>query len=356
MGIKKETSSLIYRGTLDNRVRGRITGEIHFFDSDLPLRLELEGNCCRDLAGCLMEFTCDPASEPGPIDLPAGHQTGVAGEITASRRLILPGPFSAESNCLFLEWFRPDGERLAIIKPRVQCRVTPPEWPMTEIEELEQKRRRWTLLQQRPRTDDPGWFEMAGVLGIAPPNLNESEWEDLLQEAEDEVDRLNDLFDLSDADPEWAGHLSRSMGWPASERRPDQPATALPGSEPIPPQPALADLAAEAHAILQSIGSHFPANTLPDDSCQKLVSRAAQVSALLETARESTELLEDGDQTLLIALIKRALAGIHSALKQTVELEPNIWLSPDDAREIRKQLFSLRENALRTTSGLRSHG
>lgn len=354
--MKNESSSLIHAGYLDNRVRGRVVGEIRFAGSDHPLRLDLKGDCLRDLAGCLIEFTCDPDSVPGPIDLPHGRQAGQVGEITASRRLVLPGPFSSETNCLFLEWFQPDGKRMAVIKPRARCQVSAPEWQMTEVEELEQKKRRWTLLQQRTRRDDPAWFEMAGVLGIAPPNLNESEWEDLLQEAEGEVDRLVDLFDLSDADPDWAGPLSRSLGWAPANRSEHPAGTGEAVTEPMPPQPGLAELARDASEFLQFLGSHFPADTLPDLACRKLVSRVAQVAAILETARESTGFLEDGDQTLLIALIKRALAGIHSALEQTVELDPNAWLTSGDARLIRERLFSLRESALSAASGLRSHG
>lgn len=354
--MNSESSSLIHSGFLDNRIRGRVVGEICFVGSEQPLRIDLQGDCLRDLAGCLVEFSCDPASTPGPLDLPNGLQNGTVGEITASRRLMLPGPFSSETNCLFLEWFRPDGERVAVIKPRARCQVSAPEWQMTEVEELEQKKRRWILLQERPRPGDPAWFEMAGVLGIAPPDLNETEWEDLLQEAEEEVDRLVDLFDLSDADPEWAGPLSRSLGWAPADGSAQRTQSEPAGTEPLPPQPGLIDLAAEASEFLHTLGSHFPDDTQPDIPCQKLVSRVAQFTAILETARESTDYLEDGDQTLLIALIKRALAGIHSALEQTVELDPNIWLSPDDARRIRERLFSLRESALSTASGLRSHG
>lgn len=354
--MSNESSSLIYSGFLDNRVRGRVVGEIRFVGSDQPLRLDLQGNCLRDLAGCLVEFSCDPASDPVPPDLPTGLQTGEVGEITASRRLVLPGPFSSETNCLFLEWFLPDGERVAVIRPRARCRLSAPEWRMTEIEELEQKRHRWTLLQKRPRPDDPAWFEMAGVLGIAPPDLNEAEWEDLLQEAEHEVDRLIDLYDVSDAEPEWAAPLSRSLGWTPARPDADRPRSEPAGTDPIPPQPGLIDLASEASEFLQDVGSHFPADTQPDVPCRKLISRVAQFTAILETARESTAYLEDGDQTLLIALIKRALAGIHSALEQTIELDPNIWLSADDARRIRERLFALRESALSAASGLRSHG
>ena len=351
--MPSETSSLLHRGFVDNRIRGRVTGEIHFQGFPSPLFLDLEGNCLSDLAGCLLEFEADPSPISGRADPPCGRQTGRAGDITASRRLLLPGPFSTEMNCLFLEWFLPDGRRQALMKPNVRCRISTQEWRMTEIEELEQKKERWTMIRKSGPGGDHGWFAMAGILGLAPPNLGEGEWEELVEEAEEEVERLIHLFDQSDLDPEWAGPLSRALGWKPSDPATSRTRPSLSKRDHLPPQPALNRLATEASSVLRALGLHFPADTHGDAGSRGLISRLAQIAAILETARESITHLEDGDQTLLVALIKRAVAGIHAAFEQLATLPPNQWLSPDDRRQLSDQLFALRETALHTISGLR---
>lgn len=351
--MQSETSSLIHRGFVDNRQRDRVTAEIHFLGSAAPLSLDLTGNCLRDLAGCLLEFEADPAPVSRRINSPTGRQTGQAGELTASRRLLLPGPFSTEMNCLYLEWFLPDGQRQALMKPQVRCRVSAPEWRMTDIEELEQKRRRWAFIRKGGPARDPGWFALSGILGLAPPSLGEAEWEELVQEAEEEVDRLIHLFDQGDLDPEWAGHLSRALGWAQSDPATSRSRSRRRKDDLLPPQGDLNRLAAEASGVLRTLSLHFPADTRADAGCRGLVSRLAQVSAILETARESVTHLEDGDQPLLVALVKRSLAGVHGALEQLASLPTNQWLGPEDRRRLSDQLFGLRETALHTMSGLR---
>jgi len=42
----------VLRGKIDNRTRGRVTGEIWLAGIDEPLVLELAGDCAPDLAGC----------------------------------------------------------------------------------------------------------------------------------------------------------------------------------------------------------------------------------------------------------------------------------------------------------------
>ena len=194
-------SAKVKSGRIDNRIGDRVTGLIEFTGAHPPLHLELTGNCMRDIAGCILELECDPPVAETDYTPPAGTLEGSVGEMTASRRLVLPGPFSDELNCLYLEWFNRDGNRTAMLKPDARCRTSAPEWRMTEIEELEQKERRWQYLGAREPNREDNWFEMAGILGVAPPNLDESEWEELLQEADGEVERLTRLFDRNDADP-----------------------------------------------------------------------------------------------------------------------------------------------------------
>jgi len=46
----------VLRGTIDNRTRGHVNGEIWLAGVDQPLVLGLAGDCAPDLAGCELRF------------------------------------------------------------------------------------------------------------------------------------------------------------------------------------------------------------------------------------------------------------------------------------------------------------
>jgi hypothetical protein len=224
---------------------------------------------------------------------------------------------------------------------------------MTEIEELDQKGRRWKCLRDLGPVREDNWFEMAGILGVAPPNLDESEWERLLQEADGEVERLTQLFDQSNAEPEWYGPLSRAVGWAEVDPAVDPiDAETLP-DPPMASQPAMNNLAAGATSLLTFLVAKVPSNATPANPFNRMLSRVAGISAILETARESADTMEDGDQMLLVAQIKRALAGIHGAAEFLDTLLADRQLSPEEHGPLRNQLFSLREGALNAMNHLR---
>lgn len=82
----------LIRGEIDNRVRGRVTGCLWFVGRAEPVRLELEGNAWRDVAGHVLRFT-NPAPKPGRAGELKGFaalQRGVVGDITASRKVRVP--------------------------------------------------------------------------------------------------------------------------------------------------------------------------------------------------------------------------------------------------------------------------
>lgn len=346
-------AATVTSGHIDNRVRDRVTGIIRFSGVTAPLCLDLNGNCLRDIAGCLLDFECDPPTQDCDFTPPSGIHTGFVGEMTASRRLVLPGPFSDESNCLYLEWFDRDGNRTALLKPGARCQISTPEWRMTEIEELEQKGLRWNCLRNQGPDREDDWFEMAGILGVAPPNLDESEWEALLQEADEEVERLTQLFDQSDADPEWHGPLSRAIGWAEVDPNGDRIDADSVLDPPMTSQPALNALAAGATSLLTYLVARVPPNATPANPFNRMLSRVTRFSAILETARESIDTMQDGDQMLLIVQIRRALTGIHGSAEFLDTLLADRQFNPEEHEPLRTRLFALREDALNTMSHLR---
>jgi len=72
----------VLRGKIDNRTRGRVSGEIWLAGIDEPLILELTGNCAPDLAGCELSFE-NPDAIPMTTKPPAPQQCGPAGDLTA---------------------------------------------------------------------------------------------------------------------------------------------------------------------------------------------------------------------------------------------------------------------------------
>lgn len=147
----------VVRGEIDNRTRGRVVGKIWFAGRAEPVELELRGDCWRDLAGRRLEFVNpDPQPKPGPAGNFATRQTGVVGDITASRKVKVPEvsmdelmklyerrkPFPWHwGNSLSLEWFSERNGRVVIESASYELKIVgEPAWEMTAAEEDAQKR------------------------------------------------------------------------------------------------------------------------------------------------------------------------------------------------------------------------
>lgn len=153
MAIRLEKA--IIRGELNNTSRGRVTGRIWLHGRVAPVEINLQGNCLRDLAGCTLRFK-NPA--PGPengANLVAPEQTGLVGDMSASRKVRIPTVDDEElmrlmearqpvpsrvANCLYLEWFSDANGRMVIETTDFQLDISVPEWSMTAREDSHQTR------------------------------------------------------------------------------------------------------------------------------------------------------------------------------------------------------------------------
>lgn len=144
----------VVRGELDCRERGRVTGTIWLVGRTEPIRLELTGCPWRDIAGHHVRFT---HAQPQPQDLAglAELQQGVAGDITASRKVKVPDctmdelmvhyeartPFPWHwGNSLYLEWFSERNGRVVIESAAYQLEIdATATWTMTPEEEVAQR-------------------------------------------------------------------------------------------------------------------------------------------------------------------------------------------------------------------------
>ena len=145
---------LVVKGEIDNRERGRVTGRIWLVGRDEPMVLELKGNAWRDLAGHLLKFT-NPNPQAGDLKGLCAYQEGMAGDITASRKVKVPECTMEElmefyaakqefpwhwGNSLYLEWFGSANGRVLIESASYQLELdSEPTWTMTEAEEEEQR-------------------------------------------------------------------------------------------------------------------------------------------------------------------------------------------------------------------------
>ena len=79
-------NEMVARGVLDNRQKGKVTGTLWLIGQESRIRLELDGNCHDDLAGCLVGFV-NHKPRPDPSIGRFRDQIGAAGTITASRKV-----------------------------------------------------------------------------------------------------------------------------------------------------------------------------------------------------------------------------------------------------------------------------
>ena len=88
-------NQLILHGELDNTTKGVVTGRVWLAGKASPLEFNLKGDCLRDLAGRKLYFTNRKPQLKAFTDEEiqavaksiSTEQTGVVGDITASRRV-----------------------------------------------------------------------------------------------------------------------------------------------------------------------------------------------------------------------------------------------------------------------------
>lgn len=147
---------VVEHGLIDNTVEGTTTGKIWLVGRDEPLILSLNGDCWRDLAGTVLEFeNPEPSRESGSeTDSLDTEQTGIIGDMTASRRARVPTISDEEisqymrdgrevpckwQNLLYLEWFSEINGRMLIETVAYKLRISDRQWDMDVDAEEAQK-------------------------------------------------------------------------------------------------------------------------------------------------------------------------------------------------------------------------
>jgi hypothetical protein len=219
----------VIRGEIDNRMKGRVRGKLWLDGLKEPVKLELEGNACTDLAGCLLKFK-NPAKtfpmrkkpEFNPI------QRGKIGNLSASQKVrvfTIPDeeafamidrgekPPERTANALYLEWFSKGNGRVVIESADFELNISAPEWRLTPGEE-----------KQRAQDAEAGWEMFSKQLNEAlekhkrgqkdpEAEWDEHDYEKFMKECDARTDKYMELQEKYGDSDEAEAKIAKEMGW-----------------------------------------------------------------------------------------------------------------------------------------------
>src|SRR4030095_4915859 len=208
----------VLRGTIDNRTRGRVTGEVWLDGLDQAVVLGLTRDCAPDLAGGELSF-----ENPGPIPMatkpPAPQQRGPAGDITAARKVRVfdvpieealaisrRGETPAEHmpNWVYLEWFSERSGRVVIESADYRLQISEPAWRYTKEEIAERDRR--IAKEETP-------FAIAITQDGETQEWDEVRYEQFLRESDALTEKYGRLLEKYADHPDSERIIAREMGW-----------------------------------------------------------------------------------------------------------------------------------------------
>jgi hypothetical protein len=218
----------VKRGELDNRQRGIVRGQLWLDGYAEPVTLELTGNACADLAGCLLTFENPAATVLMRTDVRmAPRQRGSIGDLTASRKVrVFDVPLEEAlerlkqkqpvpehlANSLYLEWFSEANGRVVVESADYKLTISPAAWQLSPEEE-----------QQRQRDAEAGFAGFIGKLSEAleaakhkpaeDKEWNEFDYEKLMRESDARTDKYMELLDKYEDHPDRDRIIAREMGW-----------------------------------------------------------------------------------------------------------------------------------------------
>jgi hypothetical protein len=217
----------VLRGKIDNRTRGRVTGEIWLAGIDQPLVLELSGDCAPDLAGCELSFE-NPDAIPMTTKPPAPQQCGPAGDLTAARKvrgfdvpieealaMSRRGETPPEhiANAVYLEWFSERSGRVVIESADYRLQISGPAWRYSKEEVAERDRR-------IAEGETP--FSIALTEDGETHEWDEIRYEQFLRESDALTEKYGRLLEKYADHPDSERIIAREMGWSWLEEALDQ--------------------------------------------------------------------------------------------------------------------------------------
>lgn len=389
----------VLRGEIDNRERGIVRGKIWLHGIGEPVTLELKGNACRDLAGCLLTFENRKETYSIGEGRLAQLQRGTVGDLTASRKVrVLDMPFEEAymrkkkklpvpehtANSVYLEWFSELNGRVVIESADYEVKISPPAWKLTPEDE-----------EKRQKEAAEGFSDFIQKLDEAleaqkhePPvekEWDEFDYEKLLRESDARTDKYSELLDKYMDHPDRERIIAKEMGWnwlEEVEEENDDKSDEEPGEEKsesgseggfdmpdevpeIEPDPAtegvdwvhdkhggtghpLAMRAHESSIAFWSKCDELGFKETEDEDLCNLISEYQIVSAKLAGALNGLAYGRDlTEGAFIVACLKRALGHLHAAQAALEKVAPRKMLPNETVKSVRTELFEIREKILK---------
>jgi len=372
--------SYLSHGEISNITPGKVTGVLWLIGVSEPLILELEGNFHSDIAGCTLVFENPDAGKSSASpqdDLPniTMHQTGVAGDMTASKKVIVQESVFETSpagnpellNALSLEWYDAKGTRFVIDTSEFALYTSAPEWRMdaTTSKTLQAANTKRFLdhIDKIARrisegSEDGDEFDGEGL-------LNEFEWEERLKESDRITDAYMEALDKYQDSPNQEQLISAAMGWSHGGESP----TGWDGDDDddaeefwIEDDDESESLSSESHPLYErchelSVGLHRDAqemNLLDSEDeatsegltpIQTLVFATMELSSKLAGALNGINQI-DTEPGLVVAWLKRGLPVLGRALGAANSAAMQDAIPLEWVEKTREELFTLRSAML----------
>ncbi|MFD0893255.1 hypothetical protein KBB96_17680 [Luteolibacter ambystomatis] len=369
----------IVRGEIDNTVEGRTTGHLWLAGRAEPVTLDLDGDCWRDLAGSRLVFENPEPKPDAATGQLAAEQTGVTGDITASRKARVSTVSEEQihamhaagqeipyewKHLLYLEWFSPANGRVLIESSSFHLTISTPSWAMDEDAEQAQQ-----LANLHAMRDF-----MAGIIrrrnGSQPAaeqdadELDEYEWEERLKESDRLADAYQEVLEkyMDDEDAErkeafvmgWDGlldalaerdendipGLTDDGGFSSSSWTPDDG-----GEGPEDREDDRHPLQAMAYEVALRSVDLVSRDGGPDTAAHCLVSNLLQVSAKLAGALNGCGSGYEPEAGFVLAVLKRCLNWLNEAMAACQALLDQ-ETDPDQAQaltRLRQSVFEIRD-------------
>ena len=390
----------VLRGEIDNRERGMVRGKVWMHGLTEPIVLELKGNACADLAGCLLTFQNPKETYSMGEARLAPLQRGTVGDLTASRKVRvvdmpveeaymrnkkkLPVP-EHMANCVYLEWFSELNGRVVIESTDYEVKISSPAWKLSpEDEEKRQKEAAEGFSDFMQKLD-----EALEAQKHEPPEdkeWDEFDYEKLLRESDARTDKYSELLDKYMDHPDRERIIAKEMGWNwleneagedddgESDEQPGEEKSEIEGERgfeipdevpEIEPDPTTEGvdwvhdkhggtshpLAMRAHET--SIAFWCKCDELgfketEDEDLCNLISEYQITSAKLAGALNGLAYGRDlTEGAFIVACLKRSLGHLHAAQAALEKVAPRKMLPEEVVESVRKELFGIREEILK---------
>jgi hypothetical protein len=383
----------VVRGEIDNRVKGRVRGRLWLDGLDEPVKLDLKGNACPDLAGCLLKFK-NPAKTFPMRKKPKFNrlQRGKIGNLSASQKVrvfTIPDeeafamldrgkkPPERTANALYLEWFSEGNGRVVIESANFELSISAPEWRLTPAEE-----------KQRAQDAEAGWKMFSKQLNEALEKQKsgqkdpEAEWDEhdyekFMKECDARTDKYMELQEKYGDSPEAEEKIAKEMGWlreltqeeaeleqqrieemnriceEAANEPPPEPEPHREGIDWI--RTARGDIrhplqhrCSESAIKFWHQADELGLEKLEDEDLGQFIFEFQTTGVKLGGALAGiAEGRESRDDAFTIAYLKRALAHLHKAQAGLEAVAPKKLLPKPMLSEARKELFEIREGILK---------